>query len=50
MCPNGYDKMKFKLEEKKRLKCAVCHTYVRDNATDCKRCIDLGKKLNAQYE
>jgi len=39
--------MKFKVEEKKRLKCVVCHSYLPDDPKECKRCADLGKNLIA---
>jgi len=43
--------LKYKIEEKKRLKCGVCHSYLPDDPKECKRCIDLGEKIafsNAQ--
>ncbi len=39
--------MKFKVEERKRLKCAICHAYLPDDPKACKRCVDLGEKINA---
>jgi len=41
--------MKFKVEERKRLKCAICHAYLPNDPITCKRCADLGEKLNVLH-
>jgi len=41
----GLDKLN-KLEKIARVKCGICGSYM-SNDTECRRCLDMEKKLNA---